>query len=384
MDKQQQRIEELKLAGVLRKESNYRGKTVYLGASNVCIGPNVEIGEGTIILPNTTILGNTRIGMRCEIEPCIIENSSIDDETFIGISSRISNSYIGKNCKVWGVRMNQSEVGDDCTLNAASRLLWTKIGKRCKIRPNCNIEYVQFGDDCELQSGVVITGHKLEECELKKGKRTISISHGCKIGPATYIHGRVLVNPGAEIIRSEVENSFIGTGAKIHGARIQDSTVYIDSVVEEGAWVHENSIIHGACEIAQCEIVRSTLGYGTKAKHFSYIGDVKMGSGGNICAGTVFGNYDGKEEWGIDVGDGVFIGINSSLINKSVKTIGNEAFITPHSLITKAVEDHTAVMGETGKQIVVSWSSKKSEGDSDSWELFQILPSRKPAPKKNH
>lgn len=196
----EEHILELRMAGIIPKQSVYRDKKVYVDQDKVFISPSVEIGEGSIIWPNTYILGETKIGAGCEIEPsCIIENSTIDDGTFVGISSRISNSCVGKNCKIWGVRMNQSEVGDDCTLNAFSRLLWTMVGKRCKIRSHCNLEYAQIGDDCELSTGVILTGEQLKECELSKGKRTIYISKNSKFFPRAYIQHRIIIKqPSAQ------------------------------------------------------------------------------------------------------------------------------------------------------------------------------------------
>ena len=51
---------------------------------------------------------------------------------------------------------------------------------------------------------------------------------------------------------------------------------------------------------------------GSKANHFTYLGDAEIGAESNIGAGTITCNYDGANKHKTTIGDAVFIGSNSS------------------------------------------------------------------------
>jgi bifunctional UDP-N-acetylglucosamine pyrophosphorylase / glucosamine-1-phosphate N-acetyltransferase len=76
---------------------------------------------------------------------------------------------------------------------------------------------------------------------------------------------------------------------------------------------------------------------GVKVNHLSYIGDAHIGANSNIGAGTITCNYDGFSKHKTTIGEGAFVGTNSSLV-APVK-IGNGAYIGSGSVITRDVPD---------------------------------------------
>src|SRR3546814_14538582 len=68
------------------------------------------------------------------------------------------------------------------------------------------------------------------------------------------------------------------------------------------------------------------------ANHLTYLGDAVIGSKVNVGAGTITCNYDGVNKSTTTIGDGAFIGSNSSLV--APVTIGAEATIAAGSVIT--------------------------------------------------
>jgi len=84
------------------------------------------------------------------------------------------------------------------------------------------------------------------------------------------------------------------------------------------------------------EIKNSNIGKNSKIPHISYVGDAKIEKDVNIGAGTVFCNYDGYKKHESKVGEGSFIGANSTLI--SPVTIGKEATIAAGSVINCDVD----------------------------------------------
>lgn len=271
---------------------------------HICIGPEVEVGAGTVIWPGVVLLGTTKIGENCEIEEGVrLEDTQVGDFSKVRTASRISQTSIGKNCEIWGARMYNAHLKDRVTVHSQSRIVWSTVGARCSIQSDCHIKYAYIASDCVIGPKAIIEGEKFEEEILAKGKRTIHIGRSCHIGAQTHIHERATIKSDAEI--------------------------------------------------AHCEIVRSVIGQNTKAKHCSYIGDVIMGCDCNVGAGTVFGNYDGESKWQCEVGDRVFIGINNSVVSKSVENIGDGAYTGAHTLLTKEVEPDTVVVREVGPQKVL-------------------------------
>ena len=84
------------------------------------------------------------------------------------------------------------------------------------------------------------------------------------------------------------------------------------------------------------EVKNSVIGSGSKASHLSYIGDADLGEGVNVGAGTITCNYDGYLKHRTRVGDGAFIGSNTSLV--APVEIGEGAIVGAGSTITKTVE----------------------------------------------
>ncbi|MBL0040020.1 MAG: bifunctional UDP-N-acetylglucosamine diphosphorylase/glucosamine-1-phosphate N-acetyltransferase GlmU [Xanthomonadales bacterium] len=136
--------------------------------------------------------------------------------------------------------------------------------------------------DCRLAAGTVVNAH----CDLEG-----VVTHGpCVIGPFARLR------PGTELAEG----------------------VHIGNFVETK---------------------QTTLGRGSKANHLTYLGDAVIGAGVNIGAGTITCNYDGANKHVTRIGDGAFIGSNSSLV--APVTIGADATVAAGSVIT-----HDAPPGE--------------------------------------
>ena len=94
------------------------------------------------------------------------------------------------------------------------------------------------------------------------------------------------------------------------------------------------------------EVKNVAMAAGSKANHLAYLGDGSVGAKANVGAGTIFCNYDGFNKSKTEIGDGAFIGSNSSLV-APVK-IGAGAYIGSGSVITKDVAAGRAGAGALG------------------------------------
>ena len=95
---------------------------------------------------------------------------------------------------------------------------------------------------------------------------------------------------------------------------------------------------------------------GAKANHLAYIGDARVGEQSNIGAGAIFCNYDGFNKHFTDIGKGVFVGSNTSLV-APVK-IGDGAYIGSGSVITKNVDADALALERAPQEQRPGWASK--------------------------
>lgn len=93
------------------------------------------------------------------------------------------------------------------------------------------------------------------------------------------------------------------------------------------------------------ETKNAVIGLGSKLNHLSYLGDVDVGQGVNIGAGTITCNYDGASKHQTTIEDNVFIGSNSSLVAPIV--IGAGATTGAGSVLTQDVSPGALAIGRS-------------------------------------
>ena len=127
----------------------------------------------------------------------------------------------------------------------------------------------------------------------------------------------------------------------------------------------------------------ATLEPGAKANHLAYLGDGDVGANANIGAGTIFCNYDGFNKHFTELGEGAFVGSNSSLV-APVK-IGEGAYIGSGSVITQERGGRRAgarALGAGGAP-GLGCQVPRHDGTAQSKSLTKIAPPcRRAAPRK--
>ena len=146
-----------------------------------------------------------------------------------------------------------------------------------------------------------------------------------------------------------IKNTKIAAGTKVQPYSIFDSAIVgEDTQIGPFARLRPGAKLAAEVHIGNfVEVKNTTIGQGSKANHFTYLGDAEVGSGANIGAGTITCNYDGANKFKTIIGDQAFIGSNSSLV-APVK-IGNGATVGAGSTITRNVEDNCLAV-ERSKQ----------------------------------
>ena len=156
------------------------------------------------------------------------------------------------------------------------------------------------------------------------------------------------------------DNVEIGAGCVIKnttiaaGTKVQPYSIFDNAVVGENVQIGPFARLRPGAKLAAdvhignfVEIKNSSIGVGSKANHFTYLGDAEIGSGSNIGAGTITCNYDGANKFKTIIGDAAFIGSNSSLV--APVRIGHGATVGAGSVITRDVKDGSLAV-ERSKQ----------------------------------
>lgn len=184
---------------------------------------------------------------------------------------------------------------------------------------------VTTGTDCSFDINLILEG------EVEIGSNVI-------IGPNCVIKN-AQIGDGVEILaNSHIEGAIIAAKATVGPyARLRPGTQLAEST-KVGNFV---------------EIKKARVGQGSKVNHLSYIGDAELGTEVNVGAGTITCNYDGVNKSLTEIGDGAFIGSNSSLV-APVK-VGAKATVGAGSTITREVADEELAVARAKQRNIDAW-----------------------------
>lgn len=194
------------------------------------------------------------------------------------------------------------------------------------------------------------------------------------------VRGNVTVGRDVEIdvdviLEGEVElgdEVLIGPFSRIANSRLAAGTIVRAHCDIEGVVTHGPCVIgpfarlRPGTELAPgtrvgnfVEIKNAQLATGAKVNHLSYIGDAEIGVAANIGAGTITCNYDGVHKHKTVIGDGAFVGSNSSLV--APVTIGVNATIGAGSVITRSAPDDELTIARGRQTTISGWQRPKKQ-----------------------
>jgi len=229
--------------------------------------------------------------------------------------------------------------------------------------------------------------NKLQLCELECWNQSM-------ISEQLMLSGVTLFDPNRIDVRGKLDCGrdvvidlnciFEGEVVLGSGVTIGPNCLIINSTISDNTTIHANSIIDGSYIGREAnvgpfarirpgttlknkskvgnfvETKKTTVGEGSKINHLSYVGDATLGSEVNVGAGTITCNYDGVNKFKTELGDGVFVGSNSSLV-APVK-VGDNATIGAGSIVTKDVGPEELAIARNKQRNIEGWSrpEKKS------------------------
>jgi bifunctional UDP-N-acetylglucosamine pyrophosphorylase/glucosamine-1-phosphate N-acetyltransferase len=180
--------------------------------------------------------------------------------------------------------------------------------------------------------------------------RDIFIDVNCVFEGTVTLGDNVRIGPNCVIRNSTIANN----------VDIESHTLIDEAVLGVEAHVGPFARLRPGTELAAkakvgnfVETKKTFIGVGSKANHLTYLGDCTIGENANVGAGTITCNYDGVNKFKTQIGDGAFIGSNSSLV--APVNIGKNATVGAGSTITANVPDAQLAVARGKQRNIDGW-----------------------------
>lgn len=215
-----------------------------------------------------------------------------------------------------------------------------------------------------INGELMLSGVTFEDPSSAWVEPMVTIAPDVTIGSNVKLCGATKIGEGATIGQgSVITDSAIGEAAEI-----KPYSVILEAAVSPSAKIGPFAHLRPGARVGEearvgnfVEVKNSILHKGVKASHLSYLGDSEIGEGTNIGAGTITCNYDGVNKFKTNIGQGAFIGSNSSLV--APVEIGDGATVGAGSIITSKVEAGALGVSRAKQRNIPGWKRPvKREG----------------------
>jgi len=191
---------------------------------------------------------------------------------------------------------------------------------------------------------------------------TVEVGADTTIEPYVQLLGNTRIGPDCRVRSySVIQNSTIGDGVLIrNGCILDQATVARNAILGPYSHLRPASNIGEDAHVGNfVETKNIRLGRGSKANHLNYLGDAVIGANVNVGAGAITCNYDGVHKHKTTIGDGAFIGSDSTLV--APVTIGDGAYIAAGSSITEDVPAGALALGRSRQTTKPGWVATRKK-----------------------
>ncbi len=178
-----------------------------------------------------------------------------------------------------------------------------------------------------ILNGIMDSGVTVIDPSTTYIDNTVQIGIDTTIHPFTIIRGNTAIGEGCEIGPNvTINSSRVGSRVRIRYASVEQARLDDEVTIGPYSVVRPDSILRKGARLGSfVEIARTDIGEDTQVPHLSYAGDAHIGSSSYLGAGTLTCNYDGVTRHRTEVGNDVFIGVNSTLVAPVRVTDGTRA-----------------------------------------------------------
>jgi bifunctional UDP-N-acetylglucosamine pyrophosphorylase/glucosamine-1-phosphate N-acetyltransferase len=184
----------------------------------------------------------------------------------------------------------------------------------------------------------------------------VTVLPGVQLLGATVVEGDAVIGPdctlkdvevgaGARVVRTHGELAVIGPRANVGPFSYLRPGTELGADAKVGAFV---------------ETKNARIGDGAKVPHLTYAGDVEIGEGSNIGAGSVFANYDGVEKHRTVIGRHARTASNTTFV--APVTVGDGASTGAGSVIREDVPPGALAVSAGPQRTIEGWALRKRTG----------------------
>ena len=186
---------------------------------------------------------------------------------------------------------------------------------------------------------------------------TTYVEVGVRIGsdtvlePFTILRGDTVIGEDCHIGPfTEIKDSTIGDGVRVEHSWLDGAELAAGSDCGPFARLRPGTRVAEGVHIGSfAELVRSSVGRGSRVPHVSYLGDATVGAEVNIGAGTITANYDGVGKNPTVIEDGAFVGVDTML--RAPVRVGRGARTGAGSVVTRDVPPGATAVGIPARAI---------------------------------
>jgi bifunctional UDP-N-acetylglucosamine pyrophosphorylase / glucosamine-1-phosphate N-acetyltransferase len=214
-------------------------------------------------------------------------------------------------------------------------------------------EVMGVNDRVQLAAAERLMQRRLREAAMRGGATMVDpdsvfLCHDTVIGRDVLIEPNVVFGPGVTI----------GDRAVIYGhSHVEGAKIAADAKVGPFARLRPGTNLAEGAKVGNfVEIKSADIGKGAKVNHLSYVGDTSVGARANIGAGTVTCNYDGYFKYKTVIGEGAFVGSNTSLI--APVTVADGAYVGSGTVVTKDVSPGALALARAPQVQKDGWAAR--------------------------
>ena len=218
-------------------------------------------------------------------------------------------------------------------------------GQTCRAVMCDEAETLGINDRMQLAEAEAIFQSAAREHAMREGAtliapETVYFALDTKLGRDVTVHPNVVFGPGVSVGDDCEIKSF---------SHLEQTVLARDVKVGPFARMRGGNTLASGVRIGNfVELKNATLGEGTKAGHLSYLGDALLGARVNIGAGTITCNYDGFSKFRTDIGDDVFVGVQTALI--APIHVGDGAYVGTGTTLTKDVPEDALALSRVAQK----------------------------------
>ena len=226
-------------------------------------------------------------------------------------------------------------------------------GKTATVVHASETEVLGVNDRTDLAQAEAAFQTLMRDAAMKAGvslkhPETVFFSYDTVLENDVTIDANVVFGPGVTVRRGATIHAF----CHLEGADVgEDANIGPYARLRPGTKLSENTKVGNFVETK-----KAIVGKGSKINHLSYVGDAELGKGVNVGAGTITCNYDGYNKHKTTIGDGAFVGSNSSLV--APVTIGEGAFLGSGGVVTKDVPKDALALARSNQVNKDGWGAR--------------------------